>query len=200
MAGVSFWRPSQAQVNPRRANLLRPRVNGINSAARRRVARYYRATFNLAGLSFMVSARHRRSRDRPPPASLGRRLGRLGAVLALAIQLLLPFMAMPQAAATPPATSVMAEAAAVWGSAALCTLDAQTKPGGKPGRLAHHPCPICWTLQQAASLLPPTGAPELAPSKPAGILSLSPEIDAVLEHFLSLAQPRGPPPSPIEAA
>jgi hypothetical protein len=200
VVGVSFWRPSRAQVSPARANLSRPRVNGLNSAARRRVARYYRGTFNLADPSFMLSARHRRTRDCPPPASLGRRLGRLGAALALAIQLLLPFMAMPQAAATPPATSAMAEATAVWGSAALCTLDAQTKPGGKPAQLAHHPCPICWTLQQAASLLPPTGAPELAPSKPAAILSLSPEIDAVLERLLSLAQPRGPPPSPIEAA
>jgi hypothetical protein len=62
-----------------------------------------------------------------------RRLGRIGAGIALAIQLLLPFLAMPHASSMPavPIASALAQAAALWGSDALCTLGAVTKQDSK---------------------------------------------------------------------
>jgi hypothetical protein len=135
----------------------------------------------------MVSSRHRRNAGRPPANGPWARLGRLGAALALAIQILLPFMAMPQALATPAGPD------AVWGNAALCTLGAETKPASKQSPLAHRQCPICWMLQQTASLLPPTGAPELSVPAAAAIDPPARALDDAIERPFSTARPRGPP-------
>jgi hypothetical protein len=140
----------------------------------------------------------RRPEGKARPALL-RRLGRIGAALAIAVQLLLPIIAMPPAAldaagaAISPVASILAQASAVWGSTALC------EPGGTPShegkQTPHlvHPCPICWAVQQAASLLPPSLPPlPLAPS-PVWVKTPVPAEDFALRRNLSPAQPRGPP-------
>ena len=122
-----------------------------------------------------------------------RRLGRLGAGVALATQLLLPFIAMPQASSMPAVPTALAQAAALWGSDAICTLGAVTKSDGKQGPFAGHQCPICWALQQTASLLPPNGGIPSAPRAPTRIEAPSVAIEARAEPSYSPAQPRGPP-------
>jgi len=142
----------------------------------------------------------RRRRQGQAKTTLLRRLGRLGAALALAVQVLLPVIAMPPAAlaaagaAMTPAAAILDQAAAVWGSAALC------EPGsslpshqGKQGPLFVHPCPICWAVQQAASLLPPSLPPLPLVSAPVWLKAALPEDDPALRRNLSPAQPRGPP-------
>jgi hypothetical protein len=159
----------------------------VNDAADGRIRRYYLLPSKQNDHSFMEIAPQHRSQRRQPIAGSWRRLGCLGATLALAVQLLLPFMAMPQASAT------AASPAAAWGSAALCTLGAESKPAGKQSPLVHRQCPICWMLQQTASLLPPTGAAELTPPAAVAIDSPDRALDDAIERPLSPAQPRGPP-------
>ena len=132
------------------------------------------------------------------PALL-RWLGRLGAALALSVQLLLPVIAMPPAAlaaagpAMVPAAAILDQASAVWGSAALC------EPGGAPShedrQAPHlvHPCPICWAVQQAANLLPPSLPPLPLASAPVWLKAAAPDDDLALRRDFSPAQPRGPP-------
>ncbi len=144
----------------------------------------------------------RRTEGQAKPALL-RRLSRLGAALALAVQLLLPVIAMPPAAlavpgaaaggATTPAASILAQASAVWGSAALCEPGSTPSHPDKQSPHLIHPCRICWALQQAASLLPPSLLPlPLAPS-PVWVKTPVPAEDLALRRNLPPAQPRGPP-------
>jgi hypothetical protein len=141
----------------------------------------------------------RRRKGQARPALL-RRLGRLGAALALAVELLLPIIAMPPAAlaaagaATTPAEAILDQASAVWGSAALCEPGSSAPPHhGKQGPLLVHACPICWAVQQAASLLPPSLPPLPLASAPAWLKAAVPDDDLPLRRDLSPAQPRGPP-------
>jgi hypothetical protein len=144
----------------------------------------------------------RRQRQRPEgqarPALL-RRLGRLGAVLAIAVQLLLPVVAMPPAAlaaagaAPTPAAAILDQASAVWGSAALCEPGSAPSHEGKRTPHLVHPCPICWAVQQAASLLPPSLPPLPVASAPVWLKAAVPDDDPALRRNLSPAQPRGPP-------
>ncbi len=148
----------------------------------------------------------RRQRRRPEgqarPALL-RRLGSIGAALAIAVQLLLPIIAMPPAAlaaagaTATQAASILAQASAVWGNTALC------EPGNVPSHEgAHqgkqtphlvHPCPICWAVQQAASLLPPSLPPLPLAPVPVWVKAPTPADGLALRRNLSPAQPRGPP-------
>ena len=124
--------------------------------------------------------------------ALLRRLGVLGVVLALSLQLLLPFLAMPQAASAQE-MAMLDQAATVWGSGALCEPGAATSRDGKQSPMAGHQCPICWAMQQAASLLPPSAPPEPAPLAIAWVKAPAPDRGALRPRALSPAQPRGPP-------
>jgi len=143
---------------------------------------------------------HRQKRESQAKPALLHRLGRFGAALALAVQLLLPVIAMPPAAlaaaggAMTPAAAMLDQAAAVWGPAALCE-PGSSMPShhGKQGPLLVHPCPICWAVQQAASLLPPSLPPLPLVSAPVWLKAALPEDDPALRRNLSPAQPRGPP-------
>ena len=131
-----------------------------------------------------------------PVAGVWRQLGRAGAGLALAIQLLLPFIVVGPHASSIPAVltaSVLAQAAAFWGRDAICTLGAVTKHDGNQRPLADHKCPICWALQRTASLLPPSAGIPLSPPAPTRIEAPSATIEACAEAAYSPAQPRGPP-------
>jgi hypothetical protein len=130
-------------------------------------------------------------------------LGRIGAAFALAVQLLLPVIAMPPAAlaaagagagaASTPAASILAQASAAWGSTALCEPGGAPSHEGKQSPRFVHPCPICWAVQQAASLLPPSLLPLPLARAPVWI-KVSPLVeDLALPRSLSPARPRGPP-------
>jgi len=140
-----------------------------------------------------VKPRRHPSETRTRAPGAWRRLGRLGAAAALAVQLLLPFMAMKPAAPDARAEGVLAQAVAAWGRGALCTPDAAAKDHGRAGPLAAHPCPICWAVQQTAGLLPPDAIPEPAPRAFAR-LAERPRTRGDLRPLLpSPAQPRAPP-------
>jgi len=131
--------------------------------------------------------------------SLLRRLGRIGAALAIAVQLLLPVIAMPPAAlaaagaATTPAASILAQASAVWGGGVLCEPGSTPSDEGQQTPHLVHPCPICWAVQQAASLLPPSLPPLPLAPVPVWVKAPVPADDLTLRRNLSPAQPRGPP-------
>lgn len=127
-----------------------------------------------------------------PGRTFARRLGALGAVLALSLQLLLPFLAMPQAANAQD-MAMLDQAATVWGSGSVCEPGAATSHDGKQSPMAGHQCPVCWAMQQAASLLPPSAPPEPAPLVIAWVKALALDRDAFRPLALSPAQPRGPP-------
>jgi hypothetical protein len=135
------------------------------------------------------------TKDRARPArALLRRIGGFGAALALALQLLLPFLAMPQAAGAGEAAALSQAAAAVWGrDAVLCAPGTARPHDGKQSPLAGHQCPVCWAMQQTASLLPPSAPPEPAPVAVAWVTALAPGLDPLPPLALSPAQPRGPP-------
>ncbi|MFO1055815.1 MAG: DUF2946 domain-containing protein [Dongiaceae bacterium] len=127
------------------------------------------------------------------------KLGRLGAILALAVQLLLPAMAVSPASA--PAPAVLAQAAALWGDGSLCLIGQGRRSDGGPAPLAHHDaCAACCMLHQAAALPPPADGPRLAPRLPVAIAYLAVAHDAVRPRPTSPAQPRAPPAGLIEAA
>jgi hypothetical protein len=104
-------------------------------------------------------------------------------------------MAMPEAAIASTVTAreaaILARASAVWGGDALCTLRGTTQHDGKQSPLAGRQCPICWTMQEVASLLLP-GPPAAAPA-PARIGNALVAIDAFVQLARSPSQPRGPP-------
>jgi hypothetical protein len=132
---------------------------------------------------------------RPIAARLSRGVGRIGAALALAVQLLLPFVAMPQRAFASVLeaqnSALLAQATAAWGPDALCTLSGATRHTDKDAP-SDHPCPICWTVQQAASLPPPA----VPPLPPAPIeLRLQPVI-ALIGPFVQASRPPSPPRGP----
>jgi hypothetical protein len=136
---------------------------------------------------------HPRTAAWTSPARAGlRRLGGFGAVLALAFQLVLPFLAMPQAASTQ-AAAVLAQAAAVWGGGVLCAPEAAREHDGKQSPLAGHQCPVCWAIQQTASLLPPNALPEPALLAITRVRAPVAAAGAARPLILSPAQPRGPP-------
>jgi hypothetical protein len=144
----------------------------------------------------------RRTEGQAKPALL-RRLGCLGAALALAVQLLLPVIAMPPAAlaapgvaaggAITPAASILAQASAVWGSAALCEPGSTLSHPGEQSPHLVHPCPICWAVQQAAGFLPPSLPPLPRASLPVWVKTPVPADGLALRRILPPAQPRGPP-------
>jgi hypothetical protein len=110
-----------------------------------------------------------------------RRMGLIGAVLALAVQLAIGFAPMPQMAGN--------------GRDMLCLPvgPAKSKPDGRPGPLAQHECPICQVLQQTAACLAPA-AVEIAPLPwlprgPDAIAATARPGRPVAGH----AQPRAPP-------
>jgi hypothetical protein len=126
--------------------------------------------------------------DRAKPGLL-RQLGRLGAALAVILQLLLPFLAMPPAASAEDAPML----AQGTGNGALCEPGMAMPDHGKPGPMVHHHCPVCWALQQTANLLPPSAPPTPAPLVIAWIRAPAPDRDGFHPLALSPAQPRGPP-------
>src|SRR5262245_10386121 len=119
-----------------------------------------------------------------PVQALARRLGAFGAVLALSLQLLLPFLAMPQAANAQD-MAMLDQAATTWGSGALCEPGAATSHDGKQSPMAGHQCPVCWAMQQAASVLPPSAPPEPAPLAIVWVKSAAPDRDAFRPLALS---------------
>ena len=151
---------------------------------------------DLIDVEPMVKPRHRRPLRYRGLSVAGacRRVGRIGAGVALAIQLLLPFIAMSQASSMPAVSSTtpLAQAAALWGSDAICTLGAVTKQDSKQNPLTGQ-CPICWAVQQTASLLPPSGGIALAPPTLTRIEAPSAATEKCAEPAYSPAQPRGPP-------
>jgi hypothetical protein len=120
----------------------------------------------------------------------------IGAGLALAFQLLLPFMAMPQMALVSSSEAhkkaVLAQAVAAWGNDALCVLSGAARDQGK-SPLSDHPCPICWVMQQAANLLPPEGPPLASRPMYAGVEPALTSIDTFVQSPLPPSPPRGPP-------
>ena len=130
-----------------------------------------------------------RGRARP---GLLRQLGRLGAVLALTLQLLLPFLAMPQPASAQHAP-MPGQTSAPWGDSGLCEPGMAMPHRGQQSPLVHHHCPVCWALQQTANLLPPSAPPAPAPLVIAWVKALAPDRDGFRPVALSPAQPRGPP-------
>ncbi len=143
------------------------------------------------------SRHHCRSSERPLIAvHPWRWLARIGAGVALAVQLLLPFMAMPQmafAAAEANKAAVLAQATAAWGSDALCAVDSGTRPHGAKSPLSDHPCPVCWAMQQAASLLAPVGPPLLAPPIYIRVEPVLVSLEAFVQGPRPPSPPRGPP-------
>lgn len=137
------------------------------------------------------SAAETRYRTEPVRALL-HRLGALGAVLALSLQILLPFLAMPRAANAQD-MAMLDQAATVWGSGSVCDPGGAMPHDGKQSPMAGHQCPICWAMQQAASLLPPSAPPQPAPLAIAWVKSPAPDRDVIRPLARSPAQPRGPP-------
>jgi hypothetical protein len=129
--------------------------------------------------------------DRAKPALL-RRLGRLGAALAVILQLLLPFLAMPPAASAQDAP-MLAQATTLPENGALCEPGMAMAHHGKQSPMGRHHCPVCWALQQTASLLPPSAPPAPAPLVIAWVRAPAPDRDGFHPLTLSPAQPRGPP-------
>jgi hypothetical protein len=145
-----------------------------------------------------VRGLHCRLTDRRPIAArLWRRAGRVGATLALAVQLLLPFVAMPQMAfasiSEAQESALLAQATAVWGRDALCTLGSATQHTHE-NVPSDRPCPICWTVHQAASLPPPA----VPPLPPAPLEVRLQAVIALIGPFVQASRPpsppRGPPP------
>ena len=124
--------------------------------------------------------------------SLLRQFGRLGAVLALTLQLLLPFLAMPQPASAQD-MPMPADAGMLLGNGALCEPGMAMPHQGQQSPMVHHQCPVCWALQQTASLLPPSAPPAPAPLVIAWVRAPAPDRDGFHPRALSPAQPRGPP-------
>lgn len=131
------------------------------------------------------------SGQRPRPGLL-RLFGRLGAVLALTLQLFLPFLAMPQAASAQDAP-MLADAGMLSGNGALCEPGMAMPHQGQQSPMAHHQCPVCWAVQQAASLLPPSTPPAPAPLVIAWVKAPAKNRDGFHAFALSPTQPRGPP-------
>ena len=129
--------------------------------------------------------------NRAKPGLL-RRFGQLGAVLALTLQLLLPFLAMPQPASAQD-TPMPAPASTLWGNGALCEPGMAMPHQGQQSPLVHHHCPVCWALQQTANLLPPSAPPAPAPLIITWVKAPAPDRDSFRPRALSPAQPRGPP-------
>ena len=121
-----------------------------------------------------------------------RQFGRLGAVLALTLQLLLPFLAMPQPVSAQDAP-MPAQATTAWGSDAVCEPGMAMPRQGQQSPMVHHQCPVCWALQQTANLLPPSAPPAPAPLVIAWVRAPAPDRDGFRPLALSPAQPRGPP-------
>jgi hypothetical protein len=92
-----------------------------------------------------------------------------------------------------PAAQILDQASAVWGRSALCEPGSAPSHEGKQTPHLVHPCPICWAVQQAASLLPPSLPPLPVVSAPLWLKAAVPDDDPALRRDLSPAQPRGPP-------
>lgn len=131
------------------------------------------------------------------PAGLARQLGRAAAALAIALQLLLPPLAMQASAAAPQAdaeAAMVAQASAVWGAGAICEME-QPVPDGAPHHTpaVHHACPVCWASHQPSSLPPPN----LPPLPPAPLFlwvtAPLPAPSLFRPCLLAPAQPRAPP-------
>jgi len=125
--------------------------------------------------------------------ALPRRIGLIGAAVALATQLAIGLAPMPQMAG--PGAGMLARVAALSGGDSHCLPfgPAQGKPHGQPGPLAGHDCPICQALQQTAAFLAPAAA-EIAPVSwvPLGAESLAAS-GRPARPAPSQAQPRAPP-------
>ncbi|HKF64137.1 MAG TPA: DUF2946 family protein [Dongiaceae bacterium] len=129
--------------------------------------------------------------ERARPGLL-RQFGRLGAVLALTLQLLLPFLAMPQPASAQDAP-MPGQTSTPGGDGALCEPGMAMPHQGQQSPMIHHHCPVCWALQQTGNLLPPSAPPASAPLVIAWVKAPAPDRDGFHAFALSPTQPRGPP-------
>ena len=96
-------------------------------------------------------------------------------------------------AATTQDASILAQASAAWGSVPICDPGSGSSHEGKQTPPLVHSCPICWAVQQAASLLPPSLPP--IPWAPTLVWVKAPLVaeHPALRRNLSPTQPRGPP-------
>jgi hypothetical protein len=141
----------------------------------------------------MIEARLSARQAWSPIEGLSHRLGRVGAILALAAQLLLPAIAMPGHDISP-AASTLHQALSVWGKDALCTTTrAGEKESSRKAPASHSQCPICWALSQTASLLAPAGASVLLPTLLAQAQHSLTSIASAFQPTYALSQPRAPP-------
>src|SRR5579871_5824549 len=88
-------------------------------------------------------------------------VGSLAAVLALVIQFFLPFMPMLPTAYADPATRE--QIADSWAKSSICRAQgvAHHQHPGSHGQLPCPECPVCQTLHQTASLLPPSAVAQV---------------------------------------
>jgi len=86
-----------------------------------------------------------------------------------------------------------AQATTLWGNDTLCEPGMAMPHPGKQSPMVHHQCPVCWALQQTASLLPPSAPPASAPLVITWVKAPATERDGFRPLVLSPAQPRGPP-------
>jgi hypothetical protein len=126
---------------------------------------------------------------------LARRLGRIGAILAVSVQLLLPAVAMPGHDFDRfPTAPILQQAVAIWGQDALCTTrTADDQKGSKQVPASHRQCPICWALWHTASLPAPAGAALLLPPPLVEARHSPVSIASGLHPTYSPSQPRAPP-------
>jgi len=117
------------------------------------------------------------------------RLGVVGAAVALAVQLVVVFAPMPQAAGARGLVALVSPHIACEPLG-----PAQGKPDPGPAPAAGHECPICQILAQTGSCLSPIVA-EIAPlSWAPAAPATRPETDRPVRPAPSQAQPRAPPP------
>ncbi len=123
-----------------------------------------------------------------------RRAGQ-GALLALLLQLVLPFLTVQQAIARPGLDApfvICTSAGLVWVNADGSPADGGAPGGGQDDTAAHH-CPICFAKQLAAAALVPAAPPLLFAGPVAAVLAAGISAAPSVASSAPPLPARGPP-------
>jgi hypothetical protein len=193
--GKIGWGPIPRGPRLRRSDAATHRRGQVRPAGARAMLCRYRNS----GEASPMLAQRRRAPDQwfrlrwGRHCALPRRIGLIGAAVALAAQVAIGLAPMRQMAGD--GAGVLARVAALWGGDTHCLPfgPAQGKPHGQPGPLAGHDCPICQALQQTTAVLAPA-AVEIAPVSWVPLGADAPKTSGrPARPAPSQAQPRAPP-------